>query len=234
MYGGFPVSGKWLICDKKSLTEKHNAKVYGKADIGSPPMSVPHLDTRWIEGRKFLLYGPFAGFTTKFLKKGSYFDFFSSIKNNNIISMLDVGLKNNDLINYLFSQSLKNHNSRVENLKNMMPSANSSNWYLENAGQRVQIIKKTKNGGCLKFGTEIVNAKDGSLLALLGASPGASTAVSIMIDVFKKSSLFKFEKNVLEQKINKLIFGSELVNDGDKDSRENIKNRNNSILGFHP
>ena len=234
MYGGFPVSGKWLICDKKSLTEKHNAKVYGKADIGSPPMSVPHLDTRWIEGRKFLLYGPFAGFTTKFLKKGSYLDLFSSIKKNNLISMLDVGLKNNDLINYLFSQSLKNHNSRVENLKNMMPSANSSNWYLENAGQRVQIIKKTKNGGCLKFGTEIVNAKDGSLLALLGASPGASTAVSIMIDVFKKSSLFKFEENVLEKKINKLIFGSELVNDGDKDFRENIKNRNNSILGFHP
>ena len=44
-YGGFPVSGKWLICEKKDLTEKHNSKVYGKADIGSPPMSVPHLDT---------------------------------------------------------------------------------------------------------------------------------------------------------------------------------------------
>ena len=234
MYGGFPVSGKWLICDEKSLTEKHNAKVYGKADIGSPPMSVPHLDTRWIEGRKFLLYGPFAGFSTKFLKKGSYFDFFSSIKRNNLISMIDVGLKNNDLINYLFSQSVKNHNSRVENLKNMMPSANASNWYLENAGQRVQIIKKTKNGGSLKFGTEIVNATDGSLSALLGASPGASTAVSIMIEVLHKSCLFKFEKSVLEKKINDLIFGSELANKRDKDFREKIKKRNNSILGFHP
>ena len=238
MYGGFPVSGKWLICEEKSLTEKHNAKVYGKADIGSPPMSVPHLDTRWIDGKKFLLYGPFAGFTTKFLKKGSYFDLFSSIKKNNLFSMLDVGIKNNDLINYLFSQSLKSHNSRVENLRNMMPSADPSNWYLENAGQRVQIIKKTKDGGSLQFGTEIVNSADGSLSALLGASPGASTAVSIMIEVLKKSCLFKTDKIHLEKKISHLLYESEFNNETNKKSDnnflENIKKRNNSILGFHP
>ena len=238
MYGGFPVSGKWLICEEKSLTEKHNAKVYGKADIGSPPMSVPHLDTRWIEGKKFLLYGPFAGFTTKFLKKGSYFDLFSSIKKNNLFSMLDVGIKNNDLINYLFSQSLKSHNSRVQNLRNIMPSADPSNWYLENAGQRVQIIKKTKNGGSLQFGTEIVNSADGSLSALLGASPGASTAVSIMIEVLKKSCLFKTDKIHLEKKISHLLYESEFNNETNKKSDnnflENIKKRNNSILGFHP
>ncbi len=234
MYGGFPVSGKWLICAEKSLTEKHNAKVYGKADIGSPPMSVPHLDTRWIEGKKFLLYGPFAGFTTKFLKKGSYFDLFSSIKKNNLFSMLDVGIKNNDLINYLFSQSLKSHNSRVENLRNMMPSANPSNWYLENAGQRVQIIKKTKDGGSLQFGTEIVNSADGSLSALLGASPGASTAVSIMIEVLKKSCLFKSDNIDFEKKISNLLYESELENESDNDFLENIKKRNNFILDFHP
>ncbi len=234
MYGGFPVSGKWLICEEKSLTEKHNAKVYGKADIGSPPMSVPHLDTRWIEGKKFLLYGPFAGFTTKFLKKGSYFDLFSSIKKNNLLSMLDVGIKNNDLINYLFSQSLKSHKSRVENLRNMMPSADSANWYLENAGQRVQIIKKTKDGGSLQFGTEIVNSADGSLSALLGASPGASTAVTIMIQVLKKSCLFKSDKIHLEKKISHLLYESELKNESDNNFLENIKKRNNSILGFHP
>ena len=233
IYGGFPVSGKWLICEEKSLTEKHNAKVYGKADIGSPPMSVPHLDTRWIEGKKFLLYGPFAGFTTKFLKKGSYFDLFSSIKKNNLFSMLDVGIKNNELINYLFSQSLKSHNSRVENLRNMMPSAEPSNWYLENAGQRVQIIKKTKDGGSLQFGTEIVNSEDGSLSALLGASPGASTAVSIMIEVLKKSCLFKADKFDLEKKLSNLLYESELKNESDN-FLEIIKKRNNSILGFHP
>ena len=233
-YGGFPVSGKWLICEEKYLTEKHNAKVYGKADIGSPPMSVPHLDTRWIEGKKFLLYGPFAGFSTKFLKQGSYFDFFRSIKRNNIFSMLDVGVKNNDLINYLISQSLKNHSSRVENLKNMMPSANPSNWYLKNAGQRVQIIKKTESGGSLKFGTEVVNSSDGSLSALLGASPGASTAVSIMIEVLKKSCLFLNETSNLDKKIGDLIYQSELINENDKNFLKNIKKRNNSILGFHP
>ena len=234
MYGGFPVSGKWLICEEKSLTEKHNAKVYGKADIGSPPMSVPHLDTRWIEGKKFLLYGPFAGFTTKFLKEGSYLDLFKSIKKNNLFSMLDVGIKNKDLINYLFSQSLKNHSSRVENLRNMMPSADSSNWYLENAGQRVQIIKKTKDGGSLKFGTEIVNSADGSLSALLGASPGASTAVSIMIEVLKKSCLLNSDKIDVDNKISHLLYGSELKNENKTYFLENIKKRNNFILGFHP
>ena len=232
-YGGFPVSGKWLICEEKYLTEKHNAKVYGKADIGSPPMSVPHLDTRWIDGKRLLLFGPFAGFTTKFLKQGSYFDLFNSIKKNNIVSMLDVGFKNNDLINYLISQSLKNHNSRVDNLKNMMPSADPSNWYLKNAGQRVQIIKKTNKGGSLKFGTEIVNSSDGSLSALLGASPGASTAVSIMVKVLTRSCLFLNDKINLQKKINDLIYQSQLTYESDKDFLINIKKRNNSILGFH-
>ncbi len=233
-YGGFPVSGKWLICEKKDLTEKHNSKVYGKADIGSPPMSVPHLDTRWIDNKKLLLFGPFAGFTTKFLKQSSYFDLFSSIKKNNIFSMLEVGFKNNDLINYLISQSLKNHNARVENLKNMMPSANPSDWYLKNAGQRVQIIKKTEGGGSLKFGTEIVNSSDGSLSALLGASPGASTAVSIMVEVLEKSVLFLNDKHNLQKKINDLIYPELSVSENYSTFIKEIKKRNNSIFGFHP
>ena len=232
-YGGFPVSGKWLICEEKKLTEKHNSKVYGKADIGSPPMSVPHLDTRWIDGKKLLLYGPFAGFTTKFLKQGSFYDLFGSIKKNNIFSMLDVGVKNKNLINYLISQSLKSHKSRVDNLKNMMPSADPSNWYLKNAGQRVQIIKKTNSGGSLKFGTEIVNASDGSLSALLGASPGASTAVSIMVEVLEKSHFFLNDKKNLHKKIDDLIYGSQLNHENNNNFLKKIKKRNNSILDFH-
>ena len=173
-------------------------------------------------------------FTTKFLKQSSYFDLFSSIKKNNIISMIDVGFKNNDLINYLISQSLKNHNSRVDNLKNMMPSANPSNWYLKNAGQRVQIIKKTNFGGSLKFGTEIVNSSDGSLSALLGASPGASTAVSIMVEVLEKSVLFLNDKNNLQKKIYDLIYSKQPNCKNETNSIKDIKKRNNSILGFHP
>ena len=230
LYGGFPVSGKWLISDNKNLTSEHNAKVYGKADIGSPPMSVPHLDSRWIEEKKFLLYGPFAGFTTKFLKNGSYFDLFNSFKRDNIFSILDVGVNNFELINYLISQSLQNHSSRMKNLKKIMPSAESADWSLRDAGQRVQIIKKTKNGGSLKFGTEIVNSQDGSLSALLGASPGASTAVHIMLQVLENSCLIKKRGLLLEKNISHLISFNKLLN---YDSQEKIKRRNNDILGFH-
>tara|TARA_B100000965_G_scaffold261691_1_gene220746 strand:- start:812 stop:2302 length:1491 start_codon:yes stop_codon:yes gene_type:complete len=229
-YGGFPVSGKWLITDKHKLTSQHNSKVYGKAEIGSPPMSVPHLDARWINGKKFLLYGPFAGATTKFLKKGSYLDLFNSFKKDNIFAIFDVGFKNVDLINYLISQSLQNHSSRIKNLRKMMPSALSMDWSLRNAGQRVQIIKKTKKGGVLKFGTEVVNSEDGSLTALLGASPGASTAVQIMIEVLKKSCFIKKDNILIEKNLSHLISFDDLSN---KDYQENIKRRNNDILGFH-
>ena len=231
IYGGFPVSGKWLICDKSELTSKHNAKVYGKAEIGSPPMSVPHLDTRWINGKKYLLYGPFAGFTTKFLREGSYLDLFRSFKKENISSIFDVGYKNLDLIKYLFLQTTQNHLQRIENLNNMLPSANPNDWYLKNAGQRVQIIKKTKQGGTLNFGTEIVNSSDGSLSALLGASPGASTAVDIMIDVLKKSCFFLNKNQLLERNLNSLFSRDEYYID--VNYLENIKRRNNEILGFH-
>ncbi len=226
LFGGFPVSGKWLICENNELTTQHNAKVYGKAAIGSPPMSVPHLDARWINGKRYLLFGPFAGSTTKFLKEGSFFDLFNSLKINNILPAFDVGFKNLDLIKYLISQSIQNHSSRIKSLKKMMPSANSNDWYLKNAGQRVQIIKKTQKGGVLKFGTEIINSSDGSLSALLGASPGASTAVNIMTEVLRNSCFLKDNKEFFEKRISNLITL-------DCKYQENIKSRNNSILGFH-
>ncbi len=150
-YGGFPVSGKWLISENQELNFKHHAKVYSKAPIGSPPMSVPHLDSRWIDGKKYLLFGPFAGFTTKFLKKGSYFDLFDSVKKDNFLPIFDVGFKNFELIKYLAFQSAKNHSSRIRDLKEIMPSACEDDWYLKNAGQRVQIIKKTNSGDAASF-----------------------------------------------------------------------------------
>ncbi|PIQ40391.1 MAG: malate:quinone oxidoreductase, partial [Thalassolituus sp. CG17_big_fil_post_rev_8_21_14_2_50_53_8] len=100
-YGGFPVSGQWLVCKDEATVKRHYAKVYGKAAIGAPPMSVPHLDTRIINGTPALLFGPYAGFTTKFLKAGSKLDLIKSVRANNLLPMMDVGMNNMDLTKYL-------------------------------------------------------------------------------------------------------------------------------------
>ncbi len=186
-YGGFPVSGQWLVCQDEETIKQHHAKVYGKAAIGAPPMSVPHLDTRIINGKPALLFGPFAGFTTKFLKAGSKMDLFKSVRGNNLLPMMSVGMNNMDLTKYLISEVMQSHEDRVNSLREYFPQATSDKWTLAEAGQRVQIIKKDgSNGGKLEFGTELVAAKDGSLAALLGASPGASVAVQAMIEVIER------------------------------------------------
>lgn len=186
-YGGFPVSGQWLVCHKPEIADKHLAKVYGAAPVGAPPMSVPHLDTRIINGKKNLLFGPFAGFTTKFLKQGSMFDMPLSVNLSNLKPMLAVGIKNTDLISYLVSEVMQPLSSRIDSLRDFFPDAQAEDWELASAGQRVQIIKKNAQGeGKLEFGTEVVTASDGTLAALLGASPGASTAVSAMVQVLEK------------------------------------------------
>lgn len=186
-YGGFPVSGQWLVCKDPSIVSQHHAKVYGKAAIGAPPMSVPHLDTRIIEGEAALLFGPFAGFTTRFLKQGSSLDLFNSIQIDNLLPMMSVGAKNMDLTRYLISEAMQSKSERVETLKGYYPNCKDENWSLAQAGQRVQVIKKDENGrGILEFGTELVAAKDGSLAALLGASPGASVSVIAMVEVLER------------------------------------------------
>jgi malate dehydrogenase (quinone) len=187
-YGGFPVSGLWLKCNNAKLIQMHQAKVYGKASVGSPPMSVPHIDTRIIDGRKELLFGPFAGFSTKFLKNGSRLDLAKSIKFDNIAPMISAGLRNLPLTKYLIDQVRLTHENRIEALKEYVPVANLKDWELKEAGQRVQVIKKDEaaGGGVLEFGTEAVVAKDGSVAALLGASPGASTAAAIMFGILPR------------------------------------------------
>ena len=215
-YGGFPVSGMWLVCKRPEIIEQHLAKVYGMAPIGAPPMSVPHLDTRVIDGKKALLFGPFAGFTTKFLKEGSFFDLPCSIRSGNLRPMLSVAKNNMDLTRYLISEVRQSHSSRVDSLRNFFPEAKDDDWELSFAGQRVQIIKPgTETVGKLEFGTEVITAADGSLAALLGASPGASTAVSAMLSIVERCYADRMQEADWQAKIRELIpsYGQSLTDD---------------------
>lgn len=230
--GGFPVSGVFFVCNNPEVAKQHYAKVYGKAAVGAPPMSVPHLDTRYIEGERTLMFGPFAGFSPKFLKTGSNMDLIGSVKPNNVLTMLSAGAKNLSLTKYLISQLMLNKEQRMEELRQFIPNAKSEDWESVTAGQRVQVIKDTDAGGkgTLQFGTELVTAEDGSIAALLGASPGASTAVQVMIDLMHRS--FPEKMDEWEPKLKEMIpsYGKKLVEN--KELIRDIQSTTNEMLGL--
>ncbi len=214
--GGFPVSGLFMVCRNPEIVAKHRAKVYGKASVGAPPMSVPHLDTRVIDKQESLFFGPFAGFSPKFLKFGSMFDLITSVKPHNLVTMLAAGVKNMPLTTYLIKQVMLSKDQRMEALREFVPDAKSEDWELIVAGQRVQIIKDTAAGrGTLQFGTEVISAADGSIAALLGASPGASTAVSVMLEVIARC--FPQQVQAWEPKLKEMIpsYGASLAKNPD-------------------
>ncbi|MGO4732674.1 malate:quinone oxidoreductase [Paenibacillus sp. 2KB_22] len=211
--GGFPVSGIFMVCKNQKVVEQHHAKVYGKASVGAPPMSVPHLDTRFIDNKKSLLFGPFAGFSPKFLKTGSNADLITSVKMHNLLTMLAAGVKEISLTKYLIQQLMLSKEQRMAELRDFVPGAKSEDWDMVLAGQRVQVIKDTVQGGkgTLQFGTEVVTSADGTIAALLGASPGASTAVQVMLEILQRC--FPQHMEAWEPKIKEMIpsYGISLV-----------------------
>ena len=216
-YGSFPVSGAFLRTYNPDLVEKHQAKVYSQASVGAPPMSVPHLDTRVVDGETSLLFGPYAGANPKFLKNGSIFDLPFSIRLANMIPYLSVAVSNLPLVKYLVSEVLKTKRKKFEALLDFVPTADPHDWDLIVAGQRAQVIKKdAEKGGVLQFGTEVVMSADGSLSGLLGASPGASTGTDIMIKILNRA--FAEEAATFEPLIRKMIpsFGTKLSDDPKK------------------
>lgn len=226
IYGGFPVGGQWLRCVNNDVINNHDAKVYGKAAVGAPPMSVPHLDTRFIDGKRALLFGPYAGFSTRFLKNGSLMDLAGSINIHNIVPMIQAGWDNMDLTKYLIDQVKQSPEEKMEALREYLPEANPDDWEIEVAGQRVQVIKKDKKeGGVLEFGTEIVNSADGSIAALLGASPGASTAVAIMLDLINRCFPEKIKTEEWKAKLSEMIpsYGKSLLEDIQLFNTEHLK-----------
>jgi len=229
--GGFPISGEFLYCDNPEVVREHNAKAYGKEPEGTPPMTVPHLDKRHVDGKEVLLFGPFAAFGPKFLKKGSNLDFFKHLNANNLLTMMFAGLKNTSLIKYSIDQVLMSKEDKIKELKRFVPSAKMEDWDIIVAGKRVQVIRDEDkwNKGVIQFGTEVVNSDDHTLSALLGESPGASTSVSIMIQVLKENFPHKFQ-NDWEKEIKKMIpsYGTNLNND--KELLNQVQNETNEYL----
>ena len=205
-YGGFPVGGSFLVTENPEIAARHMAKAYGIAPTGAPPMSVPHLDTRVLDGKRMILFGPFATFSTKYLKEGSYWDLFSSMTTSNFWPMTKVGLSEFGLVRYLIGQVMQSDDDRFEALQTYYPEANKDDWRLWQAGLRVQIIKRDADkGGVLKLGTEVVTAEDGSIAGLLGASPGASTAAPIMLNLLERAFKDQHASAAWQEKLREIV-----------------------------
>ncbi len=232
--GGFPVGGQWLVCDDQEVINRHQAKVYGQALGAAPTMAVPHLDTRVINGKKALLFGPFAAWTTKFLNKtGHWTDLPASVRPDNLATLLNVGIHNLDLVRYLVGQGLQSKEKRMETLREFYPNARSEDWRLIDAGIRVQAIKKTDGAaGIVHYGTEVITNQERTLSTLLGASPGASVSVHIVLEVIKHCFAPWLETAEGQNRIKEMIpsFGQDMKRPENAERFREITRRVDALL----
>ncbi|MCL2316331.1 MAG: malate dehydrogenase (quinone) [Actinomycetia bacterium] len=231
-YALFPISGQFLTSNTPDVTSRHSAKVYGQAKVGAPPMSVPHLDARVIDGEKWVLFGPFAGQSVKFLKNGSALDAVRMLKSHNFMPMLQVAKDNFGLMSYLGQQIFMSRNKQLDELKEFYPLARMEDWHLTVAGMRAQVIKPKEGRGSLEFGTETIFAGNDTVAAVLGASPGASTAVPIMLGIVRR--LFADRLDVWRPRLLEMIptWGQDLS--GNPALAQSTRQRTASVLKTVP
>ncbi|WP_076478429.1 malate dehydrogenase (quinone) [Williamsia sterculiae] len=186
-YAVLPVGAAFLRCSDPTVVSRHRSKVYGQAAVGAPPMSVPHLDRRVVDGTPHLMFGPYATFSTKLLTRGRWTDFFTTVRSHNMVVILAAMVQNVSLIRYLIGQLAARPRHRFRQLQRYYPRARRDQWTLVAAGQRAQLITPDRRRiGVIQQGTELIVSADGSMSGLLGASPGASTAVPIMVDLLRR------------------------------------------------
>jgi malate dehydrogenase (quinone) len=205
--GGFPIGGHWLVCDQPEIVARHQAKVYGQNLPEAPTMAVPHLDTRILDGKKTLLFGPFAAWTTRFLRRtGSWTDLPRTVRPHNLMTLLKIGATNLPLVRYLVQQGTQSMADRMRVLRIFYPNAHESDWQLRDGGIRVQAIKQTDGeAGIVHYGTEVLTSADRSMAALLGASPGASVCVNIVTEVIRQSFPHLFSGTAAQQRLQAII-----------------------------
>lgn len=212
-YGGFPVGGQWLVCSNPEVVDRHHAKIYGQAAMGTTPgMALPHLDTRIIRGERSVLFGPFAKLTTRFLgQAGSPLDLPRSIRPDNLSTLLHSGIHNLHLVRYMLRQGTQGMAARLDTLRTFYPEANADDWILIDAGIRVQVVKKVAGrGSSIHFETEILTNRDRSVCALLGASPGASISADLMYGVVRRCFPRLVETGEAAARMEEMLPGHEL------------------------
>ncbi|KZX75231.1 malate:quinone oxidoreductase [Oleiphilus sp. HI0009] len=230
-FSGFPVGGRFLAAEiDKEVAQSYGAKTYGKAAVGAPPMSVPHLDLRVADGKYYLLFGPFATFSPILEKGRGIVEFIRMVHLHDIPNLLNVAREHFPLVTYLFKETFKGESAMLKTLDEFAPGlSNKFNWKVVQAGQRVQIIKD----GDLQMGTEIVTSEDLSYGTLLGASPGASVSPEVMLRCVKTLFPKIVKKEAAQERLKTLFDETDvdvLIEDADK-YRE-IRNSADKILGI--